>query len=224
MSANVYLSVGRAYTPAQQQFVTDFEQHLRAAGLTPQTVGRTYFKNREPLRTIADCMHECAGAVILAFERIHIATGSEMRGGTSQVHLNDVGLPTVWNQIEAAMAYTLNRPLLVVIEPGLRNEGLLQHGYDWYVISAELNHALFSDSAFTGVLGDWKERIALGPVSQTTSLQRGVEDDLNKMSVGQLVSRLKPAQLWATIVAIAGVLAGAVALAYRFGVMNDKTP
>lgn len=209
MNKNVYLSVGRTYTPAQTQFVSDFEQHLRAAGLTPQTVGRTYFKNREPLRTIADCMRECGGAVILAFERIHITDGAEMRGGPEQVQLTNVNLPTVWNQIEATMAYTLGRPLLVVVEPGLRSEGLLQHGYDWYVVSAPLDRTLFSDPRFTGVLDDWKGLLA-HPV-------RAADEDIASLSVGDILKRLKPAELWGTLVAIVGAMAALATVAYNLG-------
>lgn len=219
MSINVYVSVGRTYTPALKQFVEDFEQHLRAAGLTPQTVGRTHFKNREPLRTIADCMRECGGAVILAFERIHVDSGFEMRGSTDQVSLAGVNLPTVWNQIEAAMAYTLDRPLLVVVEPGLRSEGLLQHGYDWYIVSAPFDRTLFSDPTFTGVLADWKSRL-----SQPLSPAAITEEDLGTLSVGALMRCLKPGQLWTTLVAIAGLMAAVAALAYQFGAMNAKVP
>ena len=49
--------------------------------------------------------------------------------------LENEGLPTVWNQIEAAMAYTLGRPLLVIVEDGLVSEGLLEGKYDWIVQS-----------------------------------------------------------------------------------------
>jgi hypothetical protein len=211
MSKNVYLSVGRTYTQAQTDFVSEFERHLRAADLTPQTVGRTYFKNSEPLRAIADCMRDCQGAVILAFERIHIDAGLEMRSGPEQASVAGQNLPTVWNQIEAAMAYTMGRPLLVVVEPGLRREGLLQHGYDWYVITAPLDRNLFSAPEFTGVLNDWKERL-----SQAAPAAKA---DIASQSVGDLLKQLNPGQLWATLVAIAGLVAAAAALAYKLGAM-----
>ena len=35
----IFLSVGRTFTDAQEQFVLRIEEHLRAEGLTPQTVG-----------------------------------------------------------------------------------------------------------------------------------------------------------------------------------------
>lgn len=213
MSKNVYLSVGRTYIQAQSDFVAEFEQHLRASGLTPQTVGRSYFRNREPLRTIADCMRECGGAVILAFERIHIDAGSEMRGGSDQKTVAGQNLPTVWNQIEAAMAYTLGRPLLVVVEPGLRSEGLLQHGYDWYVVTAPLNRSLFSDPQFAGVLDDWKGRLS-------TAIP-ATEEDIASLTVGTLFKRLKPAQLWSTLVAIVGIMAAVATIAYRLGAMGS---
>lgn len=215
MSKNVYLSVGRTYTQAQADFVSEFEQRLRAAGLTPQTVGRTHYKNRDPLRTIADCMRDCEGAVILAFERIHIDAGHEMRGGPNPLSVAGQNLPTVWNQIEAAMAYTLGRPLLVVVEPGLRSEGLLQHGYDWYIITAQLTSALFSSPEFIGVLDDWKGH--LSPVAPADA------SDVAQLSVGDLLKRLKPGQLWATLVAIAGMVAAAATIAYSFGAVNGAS-
>jgi len=51
-------------------------------------------------------MQECAGTAVIAFERMHFAEGVEFRGSPKQKPLEDVSVPTIWNQIEAAMAYT----------------------------------------------------------------------------------------------------------------------
>ncbi|MEI9810933.1 MAG: hypothetical protein WDO16_25330 [Bacteroidota bacterium] len=50
--------------------------------------------------------------------------------------LIDTKYPTPWNQIEAAMAYTKGHPLMLIIEKGLKSEGLLEKGNDWYVLWA----------------------------------------------------------------------------------------
>ena len=68
-------------------------------------------------------MQECVGTVIIAYERIHLATAVEKRGSPKEKPLDGLNLPTVWNQIEATMAYTLGHPLLVLVEKGLKYEG-----------------------------------------------------------------------------------------------------
>jgi hypothetical protein len=159
MPINVFLSVGRASTPEQEQFITALEKYLSSNGLTPQTVGRTYFKNQQPLVSVAECMAGCAGTIILAFERLYIQDGAERRGSKQQNPIGNVTLPTVWNQIEAAMAYTLGHPLLVLVENGIKSEGLLERGYDWYVKWIDLQSTAFAEPEFIGVFADWKTAV-----------------------------------------------------------------
>jgi hypothetical protein len=159
MPVNVFLSVGRASTPEQEQFIIALEKYLSSNGLTPQTVGRTYFKNQQPLKSVTECMADCAGTIILAFERLYIQDGTERRGSKQQSPLGNVTLPTVWNQIEAAMAYALGHPLLVLVENGIKSEGLLEHGYDWYVKWIDLQDTAFAQPEFIGVFTDWKRAV-----------------------------------------------------------------
>jgi hypothetical protein len=159
MPINVFLSVGRASTPEQEQFIIALEKYLSSNGLTPQTVGRTYFKNQQPLKSVTECMADCAGTLILAFERLYIQDGTERRGSKQQSPLGNVTLPTVWNQIEAAMAYALGHPLLVLVENGIKSEGLLEHGYDWYVKWIDLQDTAFAQPEFIGVFTDWKAAV-----------------------------------------------------------------
>ena len=180
MPINVFLSVGRASTPEQEQFITTLEQYLNSNGLTPQTVGRTYFKNQQPLLSVAECMADCAGTIILAFERLYIQDGTERRGSKQQQPLGNVTLPTVWNQIEAAMAYALGHPLLVLVENGIKSEGLLERGYDWYVKWVELQDTAFVEPEFIGVFADWKTAVEnnhkIGPHDRQTTGRSGVSN------------------------------------------------
>ena len=220
MPTNVFLSVGRTFTPEQERFVSEFEQYLRANGLTPQTVGRTYIKNQQPLRSVAECMRECSGAAVLAFERTHVASGVEKRGSAQAVALAEVNLPTVWNQIEAAMAYSLGRPLLVLVEHGIRSEGLLETGYDWYVKWVDLRQPTFSDPEFTALFADWKAKVAAPIGGAAPSGSAAEEADVGKMSVGQLLGRLKAGQLWSVVSALFAAIVGALALGYRVGLWS----
>jgi hypothetical protein len=159
MSVWVFLSVGRTFHDRQEQFVTNMERFLEANGVVPRTVGRNYFSNQQPLKSVAELMRQCSGAVILALERTHIKEAVEKRGSPQEQPLQAINLPTVWNQIEAAMAYALDLPLFVVVENEIRSEGLLEVGYDWYVNWISLDQPVFSDPQFLGVFNDWKAHV-----------------------------------------------------------------
>jgi len=159
MEKKIFLSVGRTSTKEQEDFVKAVEDLFRSNGLVPQTLGRTYWSSIQPLKAVDDLMRQCCGTAIVAFERIHIEKGIERRGCAEEHSLEYIALPTVWNQIEAAMAYTLGHPLLVIIEKGLRSEGLLEYGYDWYVNYVNLSDLDLNEKNFHGVFVDWKNRI-----------------------------------------------------------------
>jgi len=159
MSKDVFLSVGRIFTPEQEAFVSAIEQYLIANDLKPRTVGRTDFSSMQPLKFIEQLMNQCYGTIIIAFERIIIQEGLEKRGSPDEKPIQNSILPTVWNQIEAAMAYTLHHPILVIVQHGMRSEGLLETGYDWYVQWVNLDPQILSGREFTGVFADWKSRV-----------------------------------------------------------------
>ncbi|HEY0026031.1 MAG TPA: hypothetical protein VGB24_24285 [Longimicrobium sp.] len=218
MAIPVFLSVGRTFTREQEQFVADFESFLRVQGLEPETVGRNYVKNQQPLRSIEECMRKCSGAVILAFERVYIEIGEDKRGSSDAEELRGTRVPTVWNQVEAAMAYALGLPLLVIVERGLRSEGLLEKGYDWYVKWIRLDPSALSDRELLGLVADWKSQMQTKKTEHTSTATRiQAPRTPGEMSVGELLASLKPAHLWATITALVMAAAAIASVAYTLG-------
>jgi len=104
---NVFLSVGGTATDEQETFIRSVEDRLRSEGLIPHTVGRNTFSSDAPLKTVTELLEKCAGTIVIALERMYFESGIEKRGGPKESPLSDVKLPTPWNQIEAAMAYSL---------------------------------------------------------------------------------------------------------------------
>ncbi len=155
MTTNIFLSVGRAATTEQGRFVTAVEGLLKEYHLRPRTVGRTDFTTGKPLRKILNVMKNCSGTIVIAFERFHYEGGVELRGGTQESTLTDVSLPTVWNQVEAAMGYALGHPLLAIAESHLRTEGLLEDGYDWFISHVELTPASLNSIEFMSTFEKW---------------------------------------------------------------------
>jgi hypothetical protein len=218
---DIFVSVGTGLNTEQEAFVGAVEARLRALGLTPHTIGRNAFSADSPLHAVADLMDRCAGAVVIAVERFYFSDGIERRGSLQERPLGAVGLPTPWNQIEAAFAYSRGLPLLVLVDESLRCDGLLEKGNDWCVQKLAINPNSLSSAEFAGVMDDWRDRVsrrlnsvAVGPVSET-------KVDLANMSVAQLVAALKPAQIWASLVALAGLIGAAftigVKLAHALG-------
>jgi hypothetical protein len=160
MATNVFLSCGGVSTETQERFVRAVERHFEANGLRPLTIGRNVFDHGQPLKLVDKVMRRCAGAAILAYERLHIADGKDRRGSPREQAVQNVLTPTPWNQIEAALAYSLRLPLLVIVEKGLRQEGLLEAGYDWRVVSLDISHPPEHDASFGPTFRSWRKQVA----------------------------------------------------------------
>ncbi len=156
----VFVSVGRTSTPQQEEFVSGIEAHMVEHGLMPQALGRNYWSSKQPLRAIDELMNQCSGVAIVGFERLSVVQAIDRRGSDAQKELADFALPTVWNQIEAAMAYSRGLPILVLMQEDVRAEGLLELGNDWYVKRMRLGAEATSDREFRGIFEDWRSRVA----------------------------------------------------------------
>jgi len=203
---NVFVSVGATATDEQEAFVRAVETRLHAEGLNPCTVGRNTFSYEAPLKTAVGLMDKCCGTVVIALERIYFPAGTEKRGGPGEALLKEVKLPTPWNQIEAAMAQARGHPLLVIAESGLKSEGLLEAGYDWYVLRMKPEPASLNTAEFNGVFAAWKQKIMQSPPRQ---LPQGGKVAVTDLTIRDLVKSMKPGQLWALLGAAVVLIAGA---------------
>jgi hypothetical protein len=156
---NIFISVGATANQRQEDFVSALEKKLDSEDLIPNTVGRNKFSADAPLKAVMEVMDDCSGAIIVALERLYFPNGIEKRGGPKEKPLVGCKIATPWNQIEAAMAYAKGQPLFVIREQGVTSEGLLEQGYDWYVMNVELDPAVFDTPEFKGVISSWKEKV-----------------------------------------------------------------
>jgi hypothetical protein len=203
---NVFVSVGSTATEQQESFVRAVEDRLRSEGLIPHSVGRNTFSADAPLKTVIELMDKCSGTVVIALERMYFPAGVEKRGGPKEMPLTAIKLPTPWNQIEAGMAHSRRHPLLVIVESGIKSEGLLERGYDWYVQWVKPEAAALNTSEFNGVLASWKQKMIQLP--NKPALDKAFTD----FTVAELLGSLKPTQLWSLLSALAVLIAGAFAL------------
>jgi hypothetical protein len=190
VAIDIFISVGRTFSSQQEQFVSALEDFLRANGMNPRAVGRSEFAHKNPLSFVADIMSQCAATVIIAFERVHVADGSERRGSPEEQPVSNQNITTAWNQIEAAMAYSRGHSLFVIVENGCRTEGLLEPGYDWYVQRMEMSRDALTTKAFVGSFSNWKTEVLESVKVKAAAPTRSTRD-IDKMTLGQLVSSLR---------------------------------
>jgi hypothetical protein len=207
MATEVFLSVGRASTPAQESFVKAVERCLMERDLHPVALGRNEWSSEQPLIAVRNRMQQCAGTAVVAFERIRIESGAER-----DKRLTDERLPTIWNQIEASIAYSLGHPLLVIAESGLRTEGLLESRYDWMVESVPLEEAALRTAECAGVIDDWKRRVDEYQAGRADSERVGEKRDIGDKTIAELLGELRPAQARALIAGVIAVIGGAFSL------------
>ncbi|MGR3515015.1 MAG: hypothetical protein ACU0GG_19815 [Paracoccaceae bacterium] len=205
----VFLSVGSPKDEEQEKFIAAFETRLRHSGFLPQTVGRDYRTNDRPIVQIKNLMASCDAVAVLALERTFIETGAEKRGGDDEKPLTNVILPTAWNQVEAALAYSNDKPLLMVVEKGIRLEGFIDFGNDWFVHQLEPHEGSLQSSELASLLSDWRLRAEAR--SKSSSVRH--TESIDQLGLGQILARLTLSS-WAALIAILSTL---VALAYWFG-------
>lgn len=219
VSPDVFISVGSTFLPQQKTFVAGVEQYLRDNGLAPRVMGDTDINSQgQPLKNILDVMKQCSGTVVIAFERKYLQEGAEKRGSSVERILKSEKLPTVWNHIEAAQAYLLGHPLLVIAEQDLYCEGLLEDKYDWYVQWLPLDPSVLNDRQVKGVFADWKRRVEkYHEAKQRSGSEATTEIDPGKLTISQLFGSLTAGQLWGVIGAIFTILSVTAVAAYNLG-------
>lgn len=124
----VFVSVGSTRTPQQSAFRDAVFDELRRNGLDPHTPDQTDHTSDAPLKAVYQELQQSSGTVILAFSRIQIVKGYEMAadGESSTRSFNDRAIATPWNHVEAALAWTMKHPMLVLREDSIVPSGLLE--------------------------------------------------------------------------------------------------
>jgi hypothetical protein len=213
MAVDIFISVGRPFTTEHEAFVSALEDFLRANGLNPRAIGRNEFTHKNPLKFVDDVMRQCAATIIIAFERVHVVNGAEKRGSPEEKPVQNQNITTAWNQIEAAMAYTIGHPLFVLVEHGCRTEGLLESGYDWYVQRIAMSPDTLTTKAFVGSFMNWKTEV-LTRVNTPDPASSTATRDVDKMTLAQLFSSLRLSHLLtliALVIAFTGLVVTIVA-------------
>lgn len=153
---NVFLSrptwIDKQYAPGLKAFIN----YLKRKGLTPRTLGATDYPTDSPLDEVISLMKTCNGVIILGYPQIIVQTGmiKDQKIGTP------IALGTEWNHIEAALAYSLHIPLLVLhdlsVSRGIFDRGALNS----FIYSVQFSKASWhTEKQIAGALSTWIKRL-----------------------------------------------------------------
>jgi len=212
----VFISVGSNGTKDQVDAADSIFAVIAATGLAPRQMEKNEWSAEQPLRAIRRVIAECHGAVIIAFARYEFASGVERAKGGGTIALERTLFPTVWNQIEAALAYGRDVPLLVICEKGLREDGLLEGKYDWRVFWTDFQPSDIGSDRFAGFVQSWKSLVDAHAAAAAKATPSS-ELDPAKLSLSSIFGALTLPQLWALLGVLASLLASVASAGYKLG-------
>ena len=136
-----------------------FLTSIKDMGLTPRTLGSTDYPSKVPLDEVIEIMDECKGAIVLGFPQLLITEGKIK---DSEIE-SELLLPTEWNHIEAALAYSKGIPLIMFHHLGV-SRGVFDRGVmNAFVHKVDFTSLTWSmDSVLNGAIKKWKSNCESG--------------------------------------------------------------
>jgi hypothetical protein len=200
---NVFVSMGSPYTASQKEFLDALIELLRSCDVEPRVMNKTDYPTGSPLKDISRVMKECHGVIVVASERTYFESGLEKR----QTPLQSVRYSTPWSQIEASMGFAHGIPIIVLMEPGLREEGLLEEKYDWYVERIRISPESLADKDVQNRVRAW---CRLVQTAKPSEVRGRIDAEMTLFALTQMLT-LKSAGFLATLalgIFLIGMLVG----------------
>lgn len=206
----LFVSVGSTYSEEQEGFVQGLETFLQQNGCERLTVGRGRHYAKQPIAAAKDLMGQADGIIVVAFTRFLINSAAEKPGSDQASEICGRRTPTVWNHIEAAMAYGLGVPMFMIIEEGLYQEAMVKDRYEYRALVTKIDKKFLLSEEFIATFKDWQAAIALRKPSEP-------EIDVSTLTLGKISRNLTPGQIWSFGAAIFSLLSIVAAAAYWIG-------
>ena len=152
----VFLSRPTCILPEYQKGMEGFIGWLTGSKLEPMTLGVTHYSNVNPMSAVINLIKKCDGVIVLGIPQITI-TGGRLKGKKIKT---PVSLATEWNHIEAAIAFSLKKPILIIrdnsVERGIFDKGAAEG----FLHSTDFKKPKWvKEKNINKVLIDWKDKI-----------------------------------------------------------------
>jgi hypothetical protein len=136
--------------------IENFYNLLKSINLNPRTIGQSDFPNESPLNEVISLMGKCEGTIVLGIPQIEIENGN-LKGTTIN---GKMILGTEWNHIEAALAYSIGHPLLIIHHKNM-SRGIFDRGAcNSFIYEIDMDDNSWAiSSEISGVISNWKSKL-----------------------------------------------------------------
>jgi hypothetical protein len=167
MGISIFLSYPKPCYGSQQTFVNKIFSYLSDRGFAPRTLGVNEYDVDAPMTAIRRLMLESNGLLTIGFRRTYIEKGTaRLRTDISALKEEPIDgkwLTTPWAHIEAAMAFQLGLPTLILKESGVIADGILERGVvGLYMPEFSLDQPTddyLGAAEWRGVIGKWEGQV-----------------------------------------------------------------
>lgn len=121
----VFLSVGQTFQREHELLIEHVQIALAQRDIAAQTLPREHWNFDAPILSVQTFMRQCYGVIVVAFPRIRFEAVLEWPDSMRQREYGGREVASVWLQIEAALAFALDLPTLIMVDSRLHPEGLL---------------------------------------------------------------------------------------------------
>lgn len=136
--------------------INNLYSFLTSLELNPRTVGQSDYPNESPLSGVTSLMKKCKGTIVLGIPQIRITSGFiKEKEITSPIMLG-----TEWNHIEAALAYSMMHPILIIHDERV-NRGVFERGAtNSFLYNVEMDDpAWVLKKEISGAIHSWKSSL-----------------------------------------------------------------
>jgi hypothetical protein len=208
----IFISCGTPFIKTQEDFLAALEIRLKSQNCIPIIVGRNNYSIRQPVEHARDLIADADGALIIAFERFQINDGLDKPGSNDQSSIKGESYPTIWNQLEGAMAYAKHLPILTLVQKGIRRQGMLSDRVEWFALEDNLLPELLATDKFNKFFQDWLSRVKAYRLEGNH-----FTGDVSQLKINELLEQLTPAQFWSLLTVIIGILLAVAGVAFKLG-------
>lgn len=144
-AVKVFFSVGSPHNELQQQYIDNLKAYFSQHGILLETLKG--WNDEDPLVAILAEMKDAHGCLVLAFERFYMKEGVLKRGSEQEHQVKDQSFTSSWLQIEAALARSLEMPLIILKDNALQSDGLIHNDkQEWGIVLIDHRNAAEIDA------------------------------------------------------------------------------
>lgn len=136
----IFMSVGTPHRLDQRQFLEKLKDRFMKEKTKVTNLSSEEYSSKKPLDQILDLMKSCDGVIVIGWDRYHGYATFEKELSKDQVIYSNILMPTAWNHIEGILAYSLNKPLLILRSTQLHPDGIFDDkSHNAKIVDFDLN-------------------------------------------------------------------------------------